>query len=54
MKAGVGWKVGLYSVGVGGNGGTEGPDHAVWLTSLAFFSSSILSSVFFSGQKLVV
>ena len=55
MKAGGGWKVGLYSAGVGWNGGAEGPDHAVWLTSLAFFSSSIRSSVlFFSGQKLVV
>ena len=55
MKAGVGWNVGLYSVGAGGNGGAEGPDHAVWLTSLVFFSSSIRSSVlFFSGQKLVV
>ena len=34
----MGWKVELYSVGVGGNNGAEGPDHAVWLTSLAFFS----------------
>jgi len=51
----VGWKVGLYNVGVDGNGGAEGPDHEVWLTSLAFFSSSLRSSVlFFSGQKLVV
>jgi len=30
VKAGMGWKVGLYSVGVSGNGGAEGPDHAVW------------------------
>ena len=55
MKAGVDWKVGLYSAGAGGNGGAEGPDHAVWLTSFAFFYSSIRSSVLFlSGQKLVV
>ena len=47
MKAGVGWKVGLYNVGVDGNGGAEGPNHEVWLTSLAFFSSSIRSSVLF-------
>ena len=33
----MGWKVELYSVGVGGNNSAEGPDHAVWLTSLAFF-----------------
>ena len=33
----MGWKVGLYNVGVDGNGGAEGPDHEVWLTSLAFF-----------------
>ena len=44
----MGWKVGLYNVGVDGNGGAEGPDHEVWLTSLAFFSSSIRSSVLFS------
>ena len=51
----MGWKIGLYNVGVDGNGGAEDPDHEVWLTSLAFFSSSIRSSVlFFSGQKLVV
>ena len=37
MKAVVGWKVGLYNAGVDGNGGAEGPDHEVWLTSLAFF-----------------
>ena len=41
MKAGVGWKVGLYSVGVDENDGAEGPDHAVWLTNFTFFSSSI-------------
>jgi len=34
-------------MGVGWNGGAEGPDHTVWLTSFAFFSSSIRSSVLF-------
>ena len=49
----MGWKVGLYSAGAGGNGGAEGPDHTVWLTIFAFFSSSIRSNVlFFSGQKI--
>ena len=43
----MGWKVGLYSAGAGGNDGDEGPDHVVWLTSFAFFSSCIRSSILF-------
>jgi len=34
-------------LGVGGNGGAEDPDHAVWLTSLVFFSLLPFFQVFF-------
>ena len=43
----MGWNVGLYSVGACGNGGAEGPDHAVWLTSLVFFSLLPSAQAFF-------
>ena len=44
----MGWKVGLYDLGVDGNSGAEGPDHEVWLTSLAFSLLPFAQVFFFS------
>ena len=49
----MGWKVGLYSAGAGGNGGAEGLDHTVWLTIFAFFFllPSVLMFSFSQGRN---